>query len=105
MKKIFSTLTLAGLLILGGCNDVLDLAPVDYNAAGSYWKTSAQIETYLNGLMGQIRSDYRSPFVLGEVRGSALKEGTSLENVSLNYADLVMNRLSKDVTGVSDWNG
>ena len=104
MKKIISTLTLAGLLVLGGCN-VLDLAPIDYSAAGSYWQNTAQIETYLNGLMGQIRDDYRSPFVLGEIRGSALKEGTSLENVSLNYADLVMNRLTKDVTGVSNWNG
>ena len=92
------------MLVLGSCNS-LDLAPIDYNAAGSYWKNEAQIETYLNGLMGQIRADYRSPFILGEVRGSALKEGTSLENVSLNYADLVMNRLSKDVTGVSNWNG
>ena len=104
MKRIISIVTLAGLLLLGGCN-VLDLAPVDYNAAGSYWKTKAQVETYLNGLMGEIRSDYRSPFVLGEIRGAALKEGTSLEGVSLNYADLVMNRLSKDVTGVSNWNG
>ena len=104
MKKIISAISLAGLLFLGSCN-VLDLAPIDYNAAGSYWQNSAQVETYLNGLMGQIRSDYRSPFVLGELRGSAMKEGASLEGVSLNYADLVMNRLSKDVTGVSDWNG
>ena len=104
MKKIISAISLAGLLVLGSCN-VLDLAPIDYNAAGSYWQNAAQVETYLNGLMGQIRSDYRSPFVLGELRGSAMKEGASLEGVSLNYADLVMNRLSKDVTGVSDWNG
>ena len=104
MKKIISAISLAGLLVLGSCN-VLDLAPIDYNAAGSYWQNAAQVETYLTGLMGQIRSDYRSPFVLGELRGSAMKEGASLEGVSLNYADLVMNRLSKDVTGVSDWNG
>ena len=104
MKKIITAISLAGLLVLGGCNS-LDLAPIDYNAAGSYWQNAAQVETYLNGLMGQIRSDYRSPFVLGELRGSALKEGSSLEGVSLNYADLVMNRLTKDVTGVSDWNG
>ena len=104
MKKILSVLSLAVLLTLGGC-DVLDLAPIDYNAAGSYWKNEAQIETYLNGMMGQIRGDYSSPFILGEVRGSTLLEGTSLENVSLNYASMVMNRLTKDVTGISNWNG
>ena len=104
MKKILSSLLLVVLLTFSGCN-VLDLAPIDYNAAGSYWKNEAQIQTYLNGLMVQFRSDYSSPFILGEVRGSALLEGTSLENVSLNYAALVMNRLTKDVTGVSNWNG
>lgn len=104
MKKIFSILALSGLLMLTGCN-VLDLAPIDYSAAGNYWKNEAQIEMFFNGMMSQFRSDYTSPFVLGETRGGTLKAGASIEGVSLSYANMVTNMLDKDNTGVSNWNG
>lgn len=104
MKKIFSILTVSGALILSGCN-ALDLAPIDYAAAGNYWKTEAQIEMFYNGMMSQFRGDYTSPFVLGETRGGTLKNGSSIEGVSLSYPIMVTNRLDKDNTGVSNWNG
>ena len=83
MKKIFSILAVSGLLFLSGCN-VLDLAPIDYSAAGNYWKNEAQIEMFFNGMMSQFRGDYSSPFVLGETRGGTLKAGASIEGVSLS---------------------
>ncbi|MBR3064224.1 MAG: RagB/SusD family nutrient uptake outer membrane protein [Bacteroidales bacterium] len=104
MKKIFSILAVSGLLFLSGCN-VLDLAPIDYSAAGNYWKNEAQIEMFFNGMMSQFRGDYSSPFVLGETRGGTLKAGASIEGVSLSYANMVTNMLDKDNTGISNWNG
>ncbi len=104
MKKIFNILALCGSIMLAGCN-ALDLAPIDYAAAGNYWTSEAQIEMYFNGMMSNLRGDYTSPFVLGETRGGTLKEGSSIEGVSLSYSVMVTNRLDKDNTGVSNWNG
>ena len=92
------------LSVLCGCS-LLDLEPVDYNAAGNYWKTEEQVATYLNGLMVQMRYDYLSPFQLGEERGGTMKNGTSIEGVSLADAEIVTNTLTEDSPGVSNWNG
>lgn len=104
MKKIFSILAVSCLFALGGCN-LLELSPVDYSAAGNYWKSEAQINMYFTGMMSQFRGDYTSPFVLGETRGGTLKNGSSIEGVSLNYTNMVTNRLDKDNTGITNWNG
>lgn len=104
MKKIFSILALSGAVMLAGCNS-LDLAPIDYAAAGNYWTSEAQINMYFQGLMSSLRGDYTSPFVLGETRGGTLKDGSSIEGVSLSYSVMVTNTLDKDNTGVSNWNG
>ena len=104
MKKIFSILAVSGAMMLAGCN-TLDLAPIDYAAAGNYWTSEAQIGMYFQGMMSQLRGDYTSPFVLGETRGGTLKEGSSIEGVSLSYSVMVTNLLTKDNTGISNWNG
>ena len=104
MKKILFVLAFSCLFAMTGCN-VLDLSPIDYSAAGNYWKSEAQIEMYFNGMMSQFRGDYTSPFVLGETRGGTLKAGSSIEGVSLNYPNMVTNMLDKDNTGISNWNG
>ncbi|MBQ4388966.1 MAG: RagB/SusD family nutrient uptake outer membrane protein [Bacteroidales bacterium] len=106
MKKFYHILLSATvLLVFAGCNKVLDLGPIDYPATGNFWKEEAQVQTYLNGLMTHFRGDYGSLYVLGEVRGGTLKEGSSIENVSLNYARLILNQLDKDNTGITNWNG
>ena len=104
MKKILFVLAFSCLFAMTGCN-VLDLSPIDYSAAGNYWKSEAQIEMYFNGMMSQFRGDYTSPFVLGETRGGTLKAGSSIEGVSLSYSNMVTNMLDKDNTGISNWNG
>ena len=104
MKKILSIIALSGAVLLTGCN-ALDLAPIDYAAAGNYWKSEAQIERYFNGLMTNFRADYASPFKLGETRGGTLMDGSSIEGVSLNYPVMVTNTLDKDKTGITNWNG
>lgn len=106
MKKIYHIiLSAAAVLSFASCNQVLDLGPIDYPATGNFWKEEAQVKTFLNGMMSQFRSDYGSLYVLGEVRGGTVKEGSSIENVSLNYARLILNELNADNTGVTNWNG
>lgn len=92
------------MLALSSC-DSLDLTPIDYSAAGNYWKNESHVTTYINGIHSQLRADYNSLFLLGEARGGTLRDGTSSLNVSLNYATIITNMLTKDNTGVSNWNG
>lgn len=106
MKKIFYSLAIAASAMLVGC-DSLDLAPIDYAAAGNYWKNEAQVKTFANGLSTNLRADFNnfSHVVLGETRGGTFRDGSSSTGVSLNYAIMVTNSLTKDKTGVSNWNG
>ena len=104
MKKIFSIIALSAAVLMTGCN-ALDLAPIDYAAAGNYWKSEAQIEMYFNGMMSNFRADYTSPFRLGETRGGTLMDGSSIEGVSLSYPVMVTNTLNKDNPGITNWNG
>ena len=104
MKKIYSILLFAGMLALSSCS--LDMAPVDYNAAGNFWTSEAKVQTFYNGLLTQLRSDYTSPFILGEFRGNTLKTGSSIENVGQLYDALTMNNpIDKDNPQTSNWNG
>lgn len=100
-RMLYILVALAGLT---ACN-LLDLSPIDYSAAGNYWQSEEQVQTFLNGLMIELRSDYGSPFLLGEQRGGTLLTGFSIEGVSLNNAEVVTNTLSEDSPGVSNWNG
>ena len=104
MKKIIYSIVASLLLGLGSC-DSLDLSPIDYAATGNYWKNASEVETYMNGLHSQLRNDYFSPIILGELRGGAMMSGTSSINTSLNYSSVIDNALRISSTGVNNWNG
>lgn len=104
MKKIIYSIVASLLFGLGSC-DSLDLSPIDYAATGNYWKNASEVETYMNGLHSQLRSDYFSPIILGELRGGAMMSGTSSINTSLNYSSVIDNALRISSTGVNNWNG
>ena len=47
--KVFKYITItAGLLLTAACND-LDLAPIDYNGSGNFWKNEAQVVGAIEG--------------------------------------------------------
>ena len=106
MKKIYKALLAISAVIMtaSGCDKVLDLAPIDYSAAGNYWKSAGEVSNYMNGLHKNLRDDYSSQFVLGETRGGTLREGTSSVGTSLNYSVLVLNNITAQNTGISNWN-
>jgi hypothetical protein len=104
MKKIYSIIALSGLLALSACN--LDMSPVDYNSAGNFWTSEAKVQTFYNGMLSYLRSDYTSPCVLGEFRGGTIKYGSSIEGVGLNYGGLAHNDpIDAENPQISNWNG
>lgn len=104
MKKLLYSIAGAFLLTMGSC-DSLDLAPIDFTGAGNFWNNEGQVSTFMNGLHGQLRNDYSSPFFLGEVRGGTLIDGTSSLGTSVDYSNQITQALTADVPGVSNWNG
>lgn len=105
MKKFIYSIAGAFLLGFASC-DTLDLAPVDYAAAGSFWQTEAQVTTFMNGLHSNLRSDqdYQYLFNLGELRGGAMRNGTSTIGTSLNSSSVVRNDIRTNNT-YSNWCG
>ena len=106
MKKIvlgFALLTLS--LTFNAC-DNLDLAPEDYYASSSFWKTPSQVDGAMIGLHNQLRGYQFTLFNLGELRGGTLRTGTSFTgSASLNASGIISQDIRETSPGVSGWVG
>lgn len=100
MNKILTKFTVAGVIsamCLGmtSCNDELDLAPIDYPGAGSFWTTQTQYTTNIYALSQMFRANYASNilFWAGELRAGTLD--TDLINgsgaLNVDYIDNLYN--------------
>ena len=56
MKKIVLGFALLTLSMTFNACEKLDLAPEDYYASGSFWKTSSQVDGAMVGLHQQLRN-------------------------------------------------
>ncbi len=79
MKKIFKKSALTGaalalLLATPSCNDQLDLAPIDYPGAGSFWTNSTEFVSNIYAMSNMFRSNYvmNIEFWAGELRAGTL---------------------------------
>jgi hypothetical protein len=106
MKKILTGIALLALLITFNACDNLDLAPEDYYASESYWKTPAQVDGAMVGLHNQFRGYQFTLFNLGELRGGTLRDGTSFTGTaSLNAGSIVRQDIRESSPGISNWAG
>ena len=84
----------------------LDLAPIDNYGSSNFWNTEAQVESYMNGIHDDLRSNYwNTNYLMGEARGGTSKVGTSSLNTSINYDGIKVQRFDSDNTGFSSWAG
>jgi len=106
MKKIILGIALLMLSITFNACDKLDLAPEDYYASESFWKTQSQVDGAMVGLHNQLRSYQFTLFNLGELRGGTLRDGTSFTGTaSLNSGSIVRQDLRESSPGISSWAG
>ncbi len=103
MKKILYSFALSVAILFTSC-DTLDLAPEDFYGSGNFWKNKSQVEGYMNGLNTSLRSNYNMFYLMGEARGGNQRIGTSSLNTSLDYAVIRSQLLTKDNTGITNWN-
>lgn len=106
MKKIFiGVIAIALMTTFNACNK-LDLAPEDYFASGSFWKTQSQVDGAMVGLHNQLRSFQFTFYTLGELRAGTLREGTSFTGTaSLNSASIIRQDIRESSPGISGWAG
>lgn len=106
MKKIVLGIALLTLSITFNACDNLDLAPEDYYASESFWKTPSQVDGAMVGLHQQLRNYQFTLFNLGELRGGTLRDGTSFTGTaSLNSGSIVRQDLRESSPGISGWAG
>lgn len=110
MKNIKSLFIAGAVLALSGtamtsCD--LDLAPIDYYGSGSYWKTEAQVDGYIDGLHSSFRSYvFNHTIIYGEMRGGMYKNGNvSADGQTIYYGDIRNQNFDADHTGVSSFGG
>ena len=102
--KIFKYIIItAGVLLTASCND-LDLAPLDYNGSGNFWKNEAQVVGAIEGVHNQFRSNSFNYWLLGEARGGTmLPGGTSSLEQNIQYSDIKLQNFSAQKPNNSSW--
>lgn len=102
--KVFKYIIItAGLLLTAACND-LDLAPIDYNGSGNFWKNEAQVVGAIEGVHSQFRSNSFNYWILGEARGGTMVPGgTSSLEQNIYYADIKQQNFTADKPNNSSW--
>lgn len=106
MKKLYKSVLSILLIVTFSACQKLDLAPEDYFASESFWKTPAQVDGAMIGLHTQLRGFQFTIFTLGELRGGTLRDGTSFTGTaSLNSAAVIRQDIRESAPGISGWAG
>ena len=107
MKKLFLYIAIAASAIATSCDKMdLDLAPEDYFASNTFWKTTDQVNGAMIGLHNQLRNANNTIWNFGEIRGGTLRNGTSFTGTALlNSGSLVIQDIRESNTGFTGWAG
>lgn len=103
MKKHIKTIAVIfSVLSMTACNKNLDLAPEDFFADGNYWQNEAQVENFMTGIHGDLRSHQFQFFRLGEMRGGGL-ERVARFPTSLRELHIIEHNIDEVSPGVGAW--
>lgn len=106
MKKILYTICLAAAPLFFHSCDNLDLAPIDYNAAGNYWQNETHVNSFMIGLHNDLRAQmYQNNVILGEHRGEIMSTGATVCGTGNRYPNHISNLISEDQPLVTNWGG
>ena len=95
---------MAGGLLGTSCNDWLELGPIDSFGSENYWKTEANVESYIDGIHKHVRDVYwERTIVFGEQRAGTFINGLTCDGSSAYWGDVVGQNFDQDHTGVSNF--
>ena len=104
MKRIIIIISFLSIYVFHSC-DRLELAPIDFFASGNFWNNTAQVNGNMISLHNDLRGTHQSVFYLGEARGGLQETGITSLNYNATNPQIKGNTLTKDVPGISNWNG
>lgn len=106
MKKILYTLCLAAAPLFFQACDVLDLSPIDYNAAGNYWQNETQVNGFMTGLHNDLRAQLNEQYLhYGELRSESQKTNANLCGPNSRFGNYINNSISESLTLKTNWGG
>ena len=74
-------------MLLGSCNDWLDVEPVGVQTNKTFWQTKEEVEGVLMASYIQLRKSQDNMLMWGELRGDGLKFGPGFKNQSAEEID------------------
>jgi starch-binding outer membrane protein, SusD/RagB family len=92
MRQDIYILIITVMVLLSGCNKLLEVNPVDKKTAGEYWKTEVDIEQATVGAYNKLQGTVWNLYAWSEVRG----EITEILNTSKTDDLIKMNNQSID---------
>lgn len=89
-----------------GCDKSLEKTPIDWFGSGNFWKTEAQVATYVEGIHFQLRNTYGiHTIVWGEQRSGIYRSGSATDGSSVNNDAIILQNLSSGSPGVNNFGG
>ena len=102
-RKVILALSIT---ILTSCNEKLDTAPEDYFGAGNYWKTTSQVEGFMQSIASDVRDiTFNHTIRFGELGSGIYRDGTGSNGNALDDIPIRLHTLGADVPGVASWGG
>jgi len=103
-------LVISMLMLISSCTKQLDLSPISSVGEGNFWKTSDQVDAFVNGVHARFRTHVQRFLFLGELRADiqGTDPGTNSSFTGESTAGnerMWNNTLSLDAAGVSDFGG
>lgn len=101
--KFVLAIAVSASMLFSSC-DSLDLGPIDNYGNANYWQNLAQVQTYVNGIHLDLRSNnFTRKFIMGEARGGLQVTGTGSLGASTYDDPIKGNTINIDNPGVTSW--
>lgn len=105
LRNITLFATMAVVMGSVSCSDLLDLTPIDYYSGNSFWRSEANVKSYMHTLHYDMRPVSETHMLtFGELRGGGYRiDGKSVDGNATNEQKTILNNLSWDTPGVSKY--
>jgi len=81
--QVYILIILAFIIILSGCNKLLDVTPENKKTASDFWQVKGEVEAAMVGCYSSLQTAMKRFFVWGEVRGEIIQIDLQFNTISL----------------------
>ena len=96
MKKQIIYISIVLIVVLSGCEKMLDLTPEDKVTGKNFWKNKEEVETSMVGAYGKLQGCLSSFFTWGELRSELVFVAGGSDDNFTNRLEVNNNMITKD---------